>query len=63
MKSFFNSRRTRYIAAVMLFAWLMSLGIGVANACLAQQDNGWHEHFSHSRSGITSVAVTEHDVA
>jgi hypothetical protein len=63
MKSFFNSRRTRYTAAVMLFVWLMSLGIGVANACLVQQANGWPEHFSHSRSGVTPVAVTEHDVA
>jgi len=62
MKYFFNSRRTRYTAAVMLFIWLMSLGIGVANACLVQQGDGRHEHFSHSHSGMTSEALAEHHV-
>ncbi|WP_114970707.1 hypothetical protein [Rhodoferax ferrireducens] len=40
MKSFFNSRHTRYTAIVMLFVWLMTLGSGVANACLLTQDHG-----------------------
>ncbi len=61
--SFFGSRRTRYTAAVMLFVWLMSLGISVANACLVQQDHPGRELLSHSRSGMTSVAATERDVA
>lgn len=34
MKSFFNLRHTRYTAIAMVFVWLMTLGIGVANACL-----------------------------
>lgn len=46
----------------MLFVWLMSLGIGVANACLVRQGDGWHEHFSHSHSGMTSEALIEHDL-
>lgn len=45
----------------MLFVWLMSLGIGVANACLVQPGPAWHEHFSHSHSGMTSGALAEHD--
>jgi hypothetical protein len=61
MKSFFGSRRTRCTAAVMLFVWLMSLGIGVANACLVQQDHGWHEHLSQSQSGLAFGAVTAQD--
>ncbi len=64
MKSFFGVRPTRYTAAVMLFVWLMSLGIGVANACLVRQDHGWHEHFTHSQSGLGSGADTaDHDAA
>lgn len=42
MKSLFNSRRTRSAAIVMLLVWLMTLGIGVANACLLTQDQGRH---------------------
>lgn len=42
MKSFFNSRNTRSAAIVMLFVWIMTLGIGVANACLLTQDQGRH---------------------
>lgn len=37
MKSFFNFRRSRYTAVAMLIVWLMTLGIGVANACLLAQ--------------------------
>lgn len=29
--------RTRFIARVMLFVWLFSLAVGVANACVVQQ--------------------------
>jgi hypothetical protein len=36
----------------MLLVWLMSLGIGVANACLVKTDQGWHKHLSHSHTGI-----------
>lgn len=51
MKSFFNSRSTRSAAIVMLFVWLMTLGIGVANACLLTQDQGRH--------GLSVPASTE----
>ncbi len=61
--SFLSFRRTRCTAAVMLFVWLMSLGISVANACLVQQDRAGRELLGHSRSGMTSSATTEHDVA
>lgn len=40
MKSLFNSRSTRYAAIVMLLVWLLTFGIGVANACLLIQDQG-----------------------
>lgn len=64
MKSLFGSQPTRYIAAVMLFVWLMSLGIGVANACLVQQDHGRHEHLSQGHAGFASGAGTaDHDAA
>jgi hypothetical protein len=48
MKSFFSVQRTRYTAAVMLFVWMMSLGVGVANACLLQQDRGPRDYFSQA---------------
>lgn len=55
MKSFFSHRHTRYTAIVMVLVWLMTLGIGVANACLLNQNGvpsgpeahavtGSHEH-------------------
>lgn len=32
-----SASRTRFIAKVMLFVWLFSLAVGVANACVLQQ--------------------------
>lgn len=46
----------------MLFVWLMSLGIGVANACLLQQDHGRHGHARHSHSGPMSLTPMRHEV-
>jgi hypothetical protein len=43
----------------MLFVWLMSLGIGLANACLLQQNQGSREYFSPSLSGIDLTAIPE----
>ena len=63
MKSFFNTRQIRYIAAMTLFVWLISLGIGVANACLVQQDHGPREYFSHGRSGTDLTALPERQAA
>lgn len=62
MKPFFNARRTRYTTAVMLFVWLMSLGIGLANACLARQGDAGPDYFNPAHSGMTSEALTGHDV-
>lgn len=42
MKSFFNARHTRYTAIVMASVWLMTLGIGIANACLVSDSLGHH---------------------
>jgi hypothetical protein len=63
MKDFFSSRRTRYTAAVMLFVWLMSLGIGVANACLVQHNPAEDEFLGHTRSGYMSKATIERERA
>lgn len=63
MKSFFNARRTRCTAAVMLFVWLMSLGIGVANACLVQQGHGSRDYFSQGHSGTDLTALADHQAA
>lgn len=63
MKSFFSAQRTRYTAAVMLFVWLMSLGIGVANACLVQQDQGPREYFSQGPSGTDLTAHADRQAA
>lgn len=63
MKSFFCARRIRYTAALTLFVWLMSLGIGVANACLVQQDHGPRDYFNHGRSGTDLAALAERQAA
>ncbi len=63
MKSFFNVQRTRYTAAVMLFVWMMSLGIAVANACLVQQDHGPREYFSQAPSGTDLAALADFQAA
>lgn len=44
MKPFFNARRTRLTAVVMLFVWSMALAIGMANACLITQGELQHSH-------------------
>lgn len=59
MKSFFSIQRTRYTAAVMLFVWMISLGIGVANACLLQQDHGPRDSFSQGPAGNDLTAHAE----
>ena len=59
MKSFFDAQRIRHTAALTLFVWLMSLGIGVANACLVQQDHGPRGYVSQVRSGSALAALAE----
>jgi hypothetical protein len=59
MKPFLNVRRTRYAAIAMLFVWLMTLGIGVANACLT---SAAHEHYGMAASAVAAhEAAEEHD--
>jgi hypothetical protein len=41
----------------MLFVWLMSFGIGVANACLIDQDHGSREYGRHGHAGISLDAI------
>lgn len=61
MKFFFNQRRARYTAIVMLFVWLLALGTGIANACLVQADHARHGHLSQQDAGITSMTATALD--
>lgn len=43
----FNRRTTRLTAVAMLFVWLLVVGMGMANACLANQDHARHGHLQH----------------
>jgi hypothetical protein len=43
----------------MLFVWLMSFGIGVANACLVDQGHGLREYGSHGHAGVGPDAIPE----
>lgn len=61
MKSFFNRGRARCTAAAMLFVWLLALGTGIANACLAQVDHARHGHLSHHDTVLTALPVTALD--
>ncbi len=42
--------RTRFTAAVMLFVWLLTLGAGIANACLLHEDDA-----QAGQAGIAAV--------
>lgn len=46
----------------MLFVWLMSLGLGVANACLLQPNHGTDEYFGRNDSGSSSAALAQYDL-
>ena len=39
MKPMLSHRRTRFTAMVMLLVWLLTLGAGIANACLLHDDH------------------------
>lgn len=58
MKSFFSPGLTRLVATVLLFVWLMTLGVGIANACLVHQDEGGHGY-----SASIFATVTDHQGA
>lgn len=57
MKTVFSHRQTRYTAIVMLFVWLMTLGVGIANACLVSDT---HDH-PGSPQQVESTHHTEAD--
>ncbi len=63
MQFLLNAHQTRRTAALLLFVWLMSLGIGMVNACLLPQNDYGHELLSHGGSGFASEAFEEYDVA
>ena len=58
MKHVFSHRNTRYTAIVVLFVWLMTLGIGIANACLVSNEHG-HTSATH-HVPVTTQAEEHH---
>lgn len=61
----FNRRRTRLTAVVMLFVWLLAVGMGMANACLANEDHARHGHLHHHGAAVADhlTAEPQHDEA
>ena len=51
MNSMSSRARTRFTVAVMLLVWLLTLGAGVANACLLHED-----HAQAGQAGIAAVS-------
>ena len=49
--------RTRFSAAVMLLVWLLTLGAGIANACLLHADHAMAGHGHNSMAYGTRAAV------
>lgn len=41
----------------MLFVWLMTLGVSIANACLVHQDEGRHDHLV----SVSTADTARHD--
>ena len=54
--------RTRFIAKGMLFVWLFSLAVGVANACVVQQGRSDAPTQDH-RAALLALASADHAVA
>ncbi len=48
MKPMLCHRRIRFTAAVMLFVWLLTLSVGIANACLLHADHARPGHIGGS---------------
>lgn len=66
MTSFFSCRRTRLTAMVVLFVWLMNLGIGAANACwvtTGEVRHGLSTHVATSAHEETDHAASHSDTA
>nr|WP_315493531.1 hypothetical protein [uncultured Rhodoferax sp.] len=58
MKTAFSYRHIRYTAIVMLFVWLMTLGVGIANACLVSDAHGQTGSTQHVQ-GIPHTEANE----
>jgi hypothetical protein len=56
MKTIFSYRNTRYTAIVMLVVWLMTLGVGIANACLVSEAHGHLVSAEHVQAAHHSEA-------
>lgn len=59
MKTLFSRRNTRYTAIVMLFVWLITLGAGIANACLLSDGHG-HPGSVQQLQATAHVEADEH---
>lgn len=49
MFTLFSQRNTRCTAIVMLFVWLMALGVGIANACVIDLAQSHHSNAYQSQ--------------
>lgn len=54
-----NRRRTRLTAIAMLFVWLLAVGMGMANACLANEDHASHGHLNHHEDSLADQVTAE----
>lgn len=57
MQAYFNARRSRLLATVMVFVWLLGVGLGFANACLLSPQVAGNGH----PSLVTVAVVHAHD--
>ena len=54
----FNRRSTRLTVVAMLFVWLLVVGMGMANACLANEDHARHGHLQHQDAALAGHLTT-----
>jgi hypothetical protein len=59
MKIAFSHCHTRYTAIVVLFVWLMTLGVGIANACLVSDAHGHPGSTQHVQAS-SRIEADEH---
>lgn len=62
MKSFFNHHRTRCTAIVMVFVWIMTLSIGIANACVLDPIQSRRSTVAHAAE-VSHKDADEHTVS
>lgn len=62
MKSFFNHHRTRCTAIVMVFVWIMTLSIGIANACVLDPIQSRRSTVAHATE-VSHKDADEHTVS